>query len=161
MPLAIDPENRAAALALCEGFADLLEALVAGHVYRCGERPAPPTLAGVYVFSDGPDVVHVGRTRNLQTRRRNQTGLRNTRHVATHAFRRATTAARAAHDDLPRTRDALERDPRFTPYFDAEKQYLRTLDLRCVELDDPPKQAMFEIAASVALGLPRELWRTS
>ena len=161
MSLPVDPDLRAAALALCEGFAELLDALVSGHVYRCGQRPAPPTGAGVYVFSDGGQVVHVGRTRNLQARRRNQTGLNNTRDVATHAFRRASATARDAHDDLPRTRKGLEHDPRFKPFFDAEKQYLRTLDFRCVELEDPAEQAMFEIVASVALGLPRELWRTS
>lgn len=157
----IDPALRAEAVTLAEDFGQLLDQLVSGHVYRCGELPAPPVAPGVYLLAEGNDVLHVGRTRNLQERRRNQTGLNNDRSTATHAFRRAVAdATTAGHLGLPGKRAELEVHPTFGPYFQAAKQRMRACDFRCVEIADPPKQAMFEIFASIALGLPHELWRT-
>jgi hypothetical protein len=159
-PIPVQRAFRATALALAGDFSDLLDQLVAGYAYRCGERPAPPAAPGVYVFADGPLVIHVGRTRNLQARRRDQTGPSNDRHTATLAFRLAVAKATAAHADLPMTRALLERESRFRKYFIDAKSHVRDLDFRCIELADSPRQAMFEIFASVALGLPPELWRT-
>lgn len=157
----IDPGLRAEAMALTEDFGRLLGELASGHVYRCGEPPAPPRTPGVYLLAEGDDVLHVGRTRNLQARRRDQTGLNNDRYTATHAFRRAVAdATTAGHLGLPGKRAELEVDPTFAPYFQAAKQRLRACDFRCVKIADPPQQAMFEIFASIALGLPPELWRT-
>lgn len=157
----IDPALRSEAMALTEDFGPLLNELVSGHAYRCGEQPAPPVAPGVYLLAEGNDVLHVGRTRNLQVRRRNQTGLRNDRFTATHAFRRAIADVTAAgHLSLPGKRAELETHPTFKPYFQAAKQRVRACDFRCVEIADPPQQAAFEIFASIALGLPRELWRT-
>lgn len=159
-PIPVDPQHLAQALALTEDFEQLLDQLVSGHVYRCGERPAPPVRPGVYVFAHGPVVVHVGRTRNLQARRRDQTGPANDHFSATAAFRLAVAKATADHADLPVTRELLALDERFVPYFKEAKAHLRDLDFRCVEIADPPKQAMFEMFASIALGLPREIWNT-
>lgn len=157
----IDPALRVEALALTEDFGGLLDQLVSGHVFRCGERPAPPVAPGVYLFAEASEVLHVGRTRNLQARRREQAGLNNDRYTASHAFRRAIADATAAgHSDLPRKRAELEVHPTFSPYFQAAKRRMRACDFRCVEIADPPEQAMFEIVASIALGLPRELWQT-
>jgi hypothetical protein len=157
----IDPALRAEAVALTEDFGRLLDELVSGHVFRCGELPAPPVAPGVYLLAEGDNVLHVGRTRNLQERRRNQTGLNNDRYTATHAFRRAAAdAAAAGHLGLPSNRAELEVHPTFAPYFQVAKQRMRACDFRCVKIADPPQQATFEIFASIALGLPRELWQT-
>lgn len=157
----IDPALRAEAVALTEDFGRLLDQLVSGHVFRCGELPAPPMAPGVYLFAEANDVLHVGRTRNLQARRREQTGLNNDRYTASHAFRRAVADATAAgHSGLPSRRAELEVHPTFAPYFQAAKQRMRACDFRCVEIADPPQQAAFEIFASIALGLSRELWQT-
>jgi hypothetical protein len=157
----IDPALRAEAVALTEDFGRLLDELVSGHVFRCGELPAPPVAPGVYLLAEGYDVLHVGRTRNLQARRREQTGLKNDRDTASHAFRRAVAdATGAGHVGLPSKRADLEAHPTFAPYFQAAKQRMRACDFRCVGIADPPQQATFEIFASIALGLPHELWRT-
>lgn len=157
----VDHALRAEALALAAEFGDLLDQLVSGHVYRCGKRPAPPKAPGVYLFAEGESVLHVGRTRNLQSRRRDQTGLSNDRFTATNAFRRAVAdAAAAGHEGLPKNRAELEAHATFKPYFAAAKQRMRAADFRCVQLSDPPRQAMFEIFASIALDLPRKLWLT-
>jgi hypothetical protein len=156
--LPIDPQHLAEARVLCERFDQLLERLTCGEVYRCGEAPAPPTAAGVYAFSEGDVVFHVGRTTNLQRRRREQTGLNNDRNTATYAFRIAAAEAYAAHQDLPKKREDLERHPEFTPYFRAWKERVRNMDFRCVEIEEAPQRYGFEMLASIALGLPPELW---
>lgn len=157
----IDPALRAEAVTLTEDFGPLLNQLVSGHVFRCGELPAPPVAPGVYLFAEANDVLHVGRTRNLQARRREQTGLNNDRYTASHAFGRAVADATATgHSDLPSKRAELEVHLTFAPYFQAAKQRMRACDFRCVEIADPAQQATFEIFASLALGLPRELWKT-
>lgn len=158
-PLDVDPQLRAAARAICEDFDELLDELIADPVFRCGELPAPPKTAGVYVFSENGVVMHVGRTGSLQRRRQEHTGLNNDRHAATFAFRKAIADAVAAHpelDGMPRA--TLEMHPLFKPYFEAWKQRVRAMDMRCVEISSAAKRHIFEMMASMALGLPEALW---
>ena len=103
----VAPDLRNLALALTDGFSELLDDLLGGHIYRCGERPAPPTAPGVYLLAEHDRVLHVGRTRNLQARRRDQTGLGNDRFTATFAFRLAVDNASAECEDLPTKREEL------------------------------------------------------
>jgi hypothetical protein len=137
-----------------------LDALVSGWAYRYRTRPAPPAEPGVYLFADGPRVMHVGRTRNLQARRRDQTSPGGDRFVATFAFLMARHRAAEAHDDLPTVRDLLAADERFIPLFVEAKVQVQAMDFRCVVIEEDAQQAMFEVFASVALGSPYNFWAT-
>ncbi|MGA2163178.1 MAG: hypothetical protein ABSH36_01770 [Solirubrobacteraceae bacterium] len=141
-------------------FDELLDELARGHVYRCGVLPAPPQRPGVYLFADGPNVMHVGRTKNLQERRRSQTGPSGDRFTATFPFLLARLRAAEAHDDLPNARDELGADHRFVPFFVQAKAEVRAMDFRCVVIENHARQAIFEIFASVALHSPYNFWET-
>lgn len=156
----VNDAHRAKADALTGSFALWLNALVDGPVYRPRVLPAPPIAPGVYLFAEGSRVMHVGRTKNLQARRRSQTSPTGDRFEATFAFLMARHRAAEAHDDLPNPRDQLATDGRFVPFFIQAKADVRAMDFRCVVIEDHAKQAVFEIFASVALNSPYNFWET-
>jgi hypothetical protein len=159
-PIPVDGARRAQAHALTGDFDRWLDALVSGPAYRYRTAPAPPALPGVYLFAEGPRVMHVGRTRNLQARRRDQTSPSGNRFVATFAFRLARHGAAEAHDDLPVARAQLAADERFARCFAEAKARVQAMDFRCVVIEQDAPQAMFEVFASIALGAPYNLWTT-
>lgn len=156
----IRPALLAQANGLTDGFDGTLRSSCEGHIYRCGERPAPPQEPGVYLFAEGPEVLHVGRTRNLQARRRNHTGPGNGRNTASFAFRLAIHDAQSDSVPLVGSRAEVEADPTFAEYFKAAKDRVRGMDFRCVVVAEAARQAMFEVFASVALGSPHNDWET-
>lgn len=160
MGIPIDPVPLQEANDLSSEFDALVTELAESHEYRCGELPAPPQAPGVYLLAEGEDVLHVGRTRNLQARRRNHTMPGGGRNTATFAFLLARLAAQAHPDPLPRGREALEADPDFTNYFKQAKQRVRAMAFQCVVVGEPARQASFEIYASVALRSPHNDWQT-
>lgn len=161
MPITAAPERRALAHRKMAGFDELLDQLVRAYPFRVGERPAPPRRPGVYLLASGDEVMHVGRTRNLQVRRRNQTSESGNRNVATFAFQLARHRARERHGaELPEKRGELEEDPRFVPLFRVARLEVRAMDFRCIEVDDHDAQAHFEIFAGVALNAPHASSRT-
>ncbi len=141
-----------------EGLDALLDELVADPAYLIDDEL--PETAGVYLFADGDEVLHVGRTRNFSERRKAQCYLKGTHHSASAAFKLARQEARDDGVPLPRTRKETQSDAGFIPYFDRARQRFREAEFRFVVIDDPPVQTVFEIYASIALGLPRELWLT-
>lgn len=159
-PIPIDQRCRQRAHELVGEFDDLLVRLTTGHVYRCNVLPAPPPEPGVYLFAEESITLHVGRTRDLQSRRRNQTGPKGHQSTATFAFNLAASRAREVHRDLPATRDQLAQDERFATFFQAAKEAIRGMDFRCVVIEDHAEQALFEIFASVALASPYNTWET-
>lgn len=152
--------RRAQAHALTDEFDTWLDALVSGRVYRHRVRPAPPAQPGVYLFAVGGQVMHVGRTRNLQARRRDQTSPGGDRFVATFAFLMARRRAAEVHDDLPLGRGHLAADERFARFFADAKAQVQAMDFRCVVIEQDAQQATFEIFASVALGALYNSWAT-
>jgi hypothetical protein len=156
----VDEVNRAEAHALTGDFDRLLDALVSGPVYRPRVAPAPPPEPGVYLFADGLRTMHVGRTKNLQERRRTQTSPSGDRFVTTFAFLMARHRAAEVHDDLPKGRAQLAVDDRFAPLFVQAKAAVRAMDFRCVVIENRARQAVFEVFASVALESPYNFWET-
>lgn len=156
----IDETYRAQAHALTGDFDRLLDALASGPSYRPRVAPAPPPEPGVYLFAEGPQVMHVGRTKNLQDRRRAQTSPSGDRFVATFAFLMARHRAAEAYDDLPEFRDQLAADARFAPLFVQAKAAVRAMEFRCVIIEHHARQAVFEIFASVAFASPYNFWET-
>jgi hypothetical protein len=156
----VNKEHQAAAHALTESFDRWLDALVSGPVYRTRVAPAPPAEPGVYLFAEGSRVMHVGRTKNLQERRRSQTSPSGDRFVTTFAFLMARHRAAEARSDLPNRRGQLATDDRFAPFFSQAKAEVRAIDFRCVVIADHAQQAMFEVFASIALDSPYNFWET-
>lgn len=160
MGIKINPARLQEANDLSREFEALVTELANGHEYRCGESPAPPQAPGVYLLAEGEDVLHVGRTRNLQTRRRNHTMPGGGRNTATFAFLLARRDAQVHPNSLPQGREALEAHPDFADYFKQAKERVRAMTFACVVVEEPGRQALFEIYASVALGSPHNDWQT-
>lgn len=110
---------------------------------------------GIYLFSEGPTHLYVGRTNSLKKRIQNHGRAGNTHHKATFAFRiaRLETGIKATYKSEG-SRDELEKDPTFGPAFVAAKARIRGMDLRFVEEQDPTRQALLEIYAATVLETP-------
>lgn len=159
-PIAVDSRRQVVGWSLTENFDALLRDLIGSPVYRPNVAPAPPVAPGVYLFAEADVVLHVGRTRNLQQRRREQTSLRGGGNAATFAFRMARAEAMREHADLPTARAALAVHAAFAEYLERARERTRRMDFRCVRIEDDAQQAMFEIFASVTLGALHNEWRT-
>lgn len=159
-PIPLDAARLAQAHTLTRDFDRWLDALVGGLVFRYRVPPAPPTLPGVYLFAEGSRVLHVGRTKNLQARRQDQTSPSGDRYAATSAFLMARHRAAEVHDDLPTVHSQLAADDRFARFFDEAKVQVQAMDFRCVVIEHDAQQAIFEVFASIALGAPYNFWAT-
>jgi hypothetical protein len=160
LPIHVHADHLARANELIYGFDELLDQLVSAQPFRCGVLPAPPHSPGVYLFAQDDVVMHVGRTRDLRLRRRNQSASNGTRTSATFAFQLARHRAHENLEGLPTRREDLEADERFVPLFQAAKDEVREMDFLCVVIADHARQALFEIFASIALGAVHASWRT-
>ena len=101
--------------------------------------------------------MHVGRTKRPAAWWRDHTLPGSTRDQASFSFRVAIGNAKDEGVEFEGTRAEIEANPDFHPYSHAAKADARTLDFRYVEIEDEALQAMFEVFATVALGLPRHL----
>jgi len=139
-----------------------LERLLAMDPVRIGSIPRTFPVSGVYLLSEGPKHLYVGRSRNIRERLG-----RHSRPGATH--RMAALAFRIAREETGRVRPAyretgsrhdLMRDPQFTEAFQAAKARIRAMDVRAVEEPDPARQTVLEVYVAVELGTPYNDWHT-
>ncbi len=111
---------------------------------------------GIYLFSDGPTHLYVGRSNNIRKRIGLHCRPGSQQNQATFAFRMArheTGRTKAAYAVAGGRRD-LAKDALFGPAFTACKARIRELDLRFVEEKDPTRQALLEIYAATVLETP-------
>jgi hypothetical protein len=86
--------------------------------------------------------------------------LKNNRDTASFAFRLAIHDAESDGVDLPGTRAEMEAQADFAPYFQDAKARVRSMDFRCVVIEQAARQTVFEVFASVALGSLHNAWET-
>lgn len=114
---------------------------------------------GVYVFYENtePKPVYVGRSNKMRERIQ-QHGRNSSRHnSASFAFLLAVDSAQKQGIDCrSRSREDLESDEKFSPWFSDAKQRVRQMQCRVVEVTDAIEQAVFEIYAALALGTTRD-----
>lgn len=118
--------------------------------------PCQMPARGIYLFSEGPDHLYVGRTNRLRQRLQNHCLHSGTHFTATFAFRiaRRDTGQVTATYTKAGSREALIRDPEFASAFEVAKRRVAAMDIRYVEEPDATRQALLEIYAATVLGTP-------
>jgi len=122
--------------------------------YRALPRQLPSR--GIYLFSEGPRHLYVGRTNRLRQRLQNHCRPSGTHFTATFAFRiaRQETGRLRATYAKAGSRAALTDDAAFSQAFGRAKTRVAAMDIRYVEETDPARQALLEIYAARVLETP-------
>lgn len=107
----------------------------------------------IYLLSEEHNHFYVGRTRKLRNRLRQHSIVSAQHNHAVFAFKlaRETTGQLAAAYSSKGSRKALCVEPAFADAFRQAKARVRNMDVRFVEEEDPTRQALLEIYASVVL----------
>lgn len=117
--------------------------------------------SGIYLFSEGPRHLYVGRSKRLRHRIRYHSS--GSAEDAPFAFEDAPFAFKLAREQTGNakasysptgSRRALLADPVFREAFQASKRRIRQMDVRFVAEPDTNRQALLEIYAAIALGAP-------
>jgi len=107
---------------------------------------------GIYVFYEDGRPVYVGRSRRMRARLREHGQQSSDRYSATFALLLAQEEAEERGIDCKSMRKAqLVQDNRFQPLFLAAKERVARMAVRCVEIEDPVEQTLFEVYAALAL----------
>ena len=107
----------------------------------------------IYLLSEAESHLYVGRTRRLRNRLRQHSiaGAQHNQAVFAFKLAREMTGRLIADYSSGGSRVALSSDGVFSEAFSQAKARVRNMDLRFVEEEDPTRQALLEIYASVVL----------
>lgn len=108
--------------------------------------------AGIYVFFENGNAIHVGRTRDLGRRLRGH--VSRSHYSASFAFKRARRQLdRKATYTTKGSRADLLNDPEFAEAFYSHVELLKSLQVRFIEVKDPLQQYLLELYAALEYGL--------
>ncbi len=108
---------------------------------------------GIYVLYEKGAPLYVGRTKRYIAKRVLIHGRACSKHnAASFAFLLAKEQAHREGVDIDRTRDLLQQDKRFKAIFAEQKERIRKMQMRAIQISNPEVQAIFEIYASKKLG---------
>ena len=113
-------------------------------------------ISGIYLFSEGPDHLYVGRSRGIRSRLGRHCRAGATHRMAAFAFRlaREATGNLKATYTAKGSRASLIEDPQFRAAFETAKDRIRRMDIRFVAEANPIRQTILEVYAAVALQTP-------
>lgn len=106
---------------------------------------------GVYVFYENDKPIYVGRSRRIRQRIREHGGESSRHESATFAFKlfREVIGEPEGHSSKYTRRQLQDQYPE---EYASQRQRVRSMRIRAVEINDPRVQNVFEIYAIVALG---------
>ena len=109
---------------------------------------------GVYVFYENDEPIYTGRSRRMPQRIREHGGASSRHESATFAFKLFREAIGEPEGHASKyTRKELQ--DRFPEEYSSQRQRVRSMRIRAVEIYDPLVQTVFEIYAVIALGTTR------
>ena len=107
---------------------------------------------GAYVFYENGKALYVGRSNRLKQRIQEHSRQSSMHNSASFAFRLAKEIMARRQNILSYiTRRELETAPGFAEIFFASRLRVAQMKIRVIKIDDPVKQALFEIYAALAL----------
>jgi hypothetical protein len=129
------------------------ERLVAHTPITAARFPVGVPQRGVYLFSEGPRHLYVGRSNDIRGRygRHCNPGATD---LAFRLAREATGRIKATYKAGDGSRKHLMEDAKFAAAFVAAKARIRGMDFRWVEEPDPVRQCLLEVYCAVALQTP-------
>jgi excinuclease UvrABC nuclease subunit len=145
-----------------EGLDAKVDLLLSTAPHKYSELPRGLPRCGIYLFSDGPNHLYVGRSNRIRGRLASHCRDSSRHNAASFAFRiaRIETGRVQAAYNAAGSRAKLSDDPQFARAFREAKAFLRTLDIRFVEEAEQTTQALLEIYAAVRLETPYNEFRT-
>ena len=110
-----------------------------------------PAVPGIYLFSH-EGYRYVGQTRNLRNRLAQHTRPSGTHNSATLAFSMAVERSKECIVTEGRTREELQADPQFVPYFSQAKADVASWDVQFIRVCDTLVRTVFEVHVHAVLG---------
>jgi hypothetical protein len=129
------------------------EALLRKPAVRLASLPKEAATPGIYLFSEGPLHLYVGRSKNVRNRLKMHVGDPSGASFAFKLAREASGRQKATYAPEG-SRTHLMTIPDFVQAFHAAKERIRAMDIRFVAEPDCNRQALLEIFATLALGTP-------
>ena len=129
------------------------EALMQTEPVRLAGLPSKVPQSGIYLFSEGPLHLYVGRSKRLRERLRYHCGSAKDAPFAFKLARELTGNTKAAYSTKG-SRSQLLLDDKFLAAFQTSKDRIRQMDIRFVEEADANRQALLEIYATICLAAP-------
>ena len=108
--------------------------------------------AGIYVLYEAEIPLYVGRTGRLKARLKEHGAESSSHFSASFAFILAKQKALLNNVDCKRSRKQLQDCPDFA--FTEAKKRVRAMQFRCIGIDDPIEQTLFEVYAAMELKTP-------
>ena len=115
---------------------------------------------GIYVFYEDGKPIYVGRSRNLSQRFDQHSRQSSNHNSATFAFKIAKQDAANEKVDLKKTREVLQVDPNFLPFFNKAKKRVSEMKIQVIDIEKPIEQVLFEVYAALELKTPYNDWKT-
>jgi len=146
---------------LVAGLPGKLDQLLAMDPTKISALPRDLPKRGVYLFSEGDRHLYVGRSDRIPQRLRDH--VSNHQGKAVFAFqiaRQATGQTEPTYKEKG-SRSDLMKDTQFLGHFEAARHRIRSMDVRCVQEDDPAGQCLLEIYNSLTLRTPFNKWDTT
>ncbi len=110
---------------------------------------------GIYLFFEDNEPIYAGRSNRLRKRILEHGRQSSMHNSATLAFNIALKASKDLGFNFPQmSRERLQHDPEFRPYYLEAKERVSEMMVRVVEVADPIEQTLFEVYAALALGTP-------
>jgi hypothetical protein len=143
-------------------FEKLVDSLAVSFATLIGMEPLtyarlPKSLPAraLYLYSEGPNHLYIGRTNRLKQRLSDHCTPSSTYHSATFAFRIAREKAERVEGTYSKaSRAELITDPDFYDAFMEAKRRIAQMDIRFVEEQDPVRQTLLEVYVAVVLNTP-------
>ena len=115
---------------------------------------------GIYVFYEDDKPIYVGRSRNLSQRFKQHRQQSSNHNSATFAFMIAKQDAAKKKLNIHKTREELQIDPDFLPFFKNAKKRVSEMKIQVIDIDDPVEQTLFEVYAALELKTLYNNWKT-
>lgn len=136
---------------MVDSLPELQEKLINSRLFDRNNLQGMPKC-GVYVFYDGEIPVFVGRSDRMKERIMEQSRDSSTHNSAPFAFSLARNKAIEKGMDVEnKTRSELEKDVMFKPLFKLSKKEVSKMSIRCISIEDPILQTIFQVYASMEL----------
>jgi hypothetical protein len=129
------------------------EALLRRDPVTLATLPKDVPASGVYLFSEGPRHLYVGRSKRLRDRLHYHCGSAEDAPFAFKLAREETGKTKATYSSKGSRKELLQ-DPVFRAAFDAAKARIRGMDIRFVPESDTNRQALLEIYATISVEAP-------
>jgi hypothetical protein len=139
-------------------FPALMEKLNKSHYITKEDLKKVPDR-GIYIFYDGKKPIYVGRSERMRSRLREHSQQSSGHTSATFAFNLAKSRAKKLGIDISGNRKILEQDPHFSPIYKEEKTRVSKMKIKVIRIDNPIKQTLFEVYASMELKTQQD-WGT-